>query len=72
MSRLFCLLLAAGVLPVLVGSFAGYGFYVFIIYNIIMFSLLAIDHIITPNREQFEITRECEDKFSMLPLMNSG
>lgn len=65
MSKLFCLLLAAGAVPVLVGSFAGYGFYVFIIYNIIMFSLLAVDCIITPNRSKFEITRECEDKFSM-------
>lgn len=65
MSKLFCLLLAAGVLPVLIGSFAGYGFYVFLIYNIILFSLLAADHIITPRKNQFEVDRECEDKFSM-------
>jgi uncharacterized protein (DUF58 family) len=65
MSRLFCILLAAGVVPVLIGALVGAGFHAFLFYNMVIFTLLLVDFLVTPGKKLVEVTRECEDKFSM-------
>ena len=64
-SKRFLALLVLGIVPVIVASFVGLEFYVFLAYNIIMFSLLIIDYKVTPGKKLLEIERVCTDKLSM-------
>lgn len=64
-SKRFLALLVLGIVPVIIASFVGFEFYVFLAYNIIMFSLLIIDSIVTPSKKLLEIERVCTDKLSM-------
>lgn len=64
-SKLFALLVLSGIVPILVGSFIGMAFYVFAAYNVLLFLLLVIDFIITPGRKSFEVSRQCDEKFSL-------
>lgn len=64
-SKLFAMLVLLGIVPILVGSFIGMAFYVFAAYNVLLFLLLVIDFIITPGRKSFEVSRQCDEKFSL-------
>ena len=64
-SKLFSLILAIGIIPVLIGSLIGIELYVFLLYNLIAVLLLIIDYVITPGSKQFEIERICDEKLSM-------
>lgn len=64
-SKLFSLILAIGIIPVLIGSLIGIELYVFLLYNLIAVLLLIIDYVITPGSKQFEVERICDEKLSM-------
>jgi uncharacterized protein (DUF58 family) len=64
-SKFFSLLIAIGIVPLLAGIISGVEFYVFVIYNSLLFILLIIDYIITPGKKHFEIRRICDSKLSM-------
>ncbi|TYQ18310.1 UNVERIFIED_CONTAM: uncharacterized protein (DUF58 family) [Acetivibrio alkalicellulosi] len=64
-SRLFSLLILAGVVPIFIGAITGLHFYIFIIYNVFLITLLIIDHVITPKKKDFEVERICDEKLSM-------
>ncbi|MCR4435546.1 MAG: DUF58 domain-containing protein [Clostridiales bacterium] len=64
-SRLFVILVLAGVVPVLAAGMLGAAFYAFILYNGILILLLAVDWIITPGGKAFEVLRECDEKLSL-------
>lgn len=64
-SNLFAVLLFIGVVPVMAGAFMGWALYVFIIYNVLLLVLLAVDFIITPRPRALEVVRLCDDKLSL-------
>ncbi len=64
-SRLFCVLVLLGIVPVIVGSFIGVGFISFLLYNALLLILLIMDIIMTPSPKMIEPERICEDKLSM-------
>lgn len=64
-SKFFAFMAAIGVIPVLIGSFIGLGFYIFISYNILLLILLTVDLVISPRKRHFEAERLCEEKFSL-------
>ncbi|MCX7746630.1 MAG: DUF58 domain-containing protein [Clostridia bacterium] len=64
-SRLFALLVFLGVVPIYIASFFGWAVYVFIIYNALLAALLIVDFMITPGAKAFEVTRVCDEKFSL-------
>lgn len=64
-SKLFTLLVALGVLPILAGQLIDGEIYIFFIYNLLLLSLLIVDFIMTPKKNSFEISRELEEKLSL-------
>ncbi|MCX7708813.1 MAG: DUF58 domain-containing protein [Clostridia bacterium] len=64
-SRRFAGLVLLGVIPVALAALIHGALNAFIVYNIILFLLLIQDYIITPKPKELEITRVCEEKFSL-------
>ncbi len=64
-SNRFAVLFALGIIPVIIASFVGLEFYAFLMYNIIMFSLLVIDFRMTPGKKFLEVERVCYEKLSI-------
>lgn len=64
-SKLFSLIVAIGIVPVLIGSLVGIELYVFLLYNLIVILLLVVDYRITPGSKAFEVERICDEKLSM-------
>lgn len=64
-SKLFTLLAALGVIPILAGYLIAMEQVVFILYNLLLLVLLIVDHIITPKKSSIEIVREYEEKLSL-------
>lgn len=55
-SKLFSLILAIGIIPVLIGSLIGIELYVFLLYNLIAVLLLIIDYVITPEANSLKLS----------------
>lgn len=64
-SIFFAILAFIGVIPILIGSFTGGMFYIFVAYNALLLTLFAVDLIITPGPGKLEVSRRCDDKFSL-------
>lgn len=64
-SKTFSGLLVLGIIPIILGAFIGWAFYFFLLYNILLFVLLAVDHILTPGTKELEVTRLSENKLSL-------
>jgi len=64
-SKRFLALIALGIVPIIVASFVGIELYAFLIYNIIIFSLLIVDFRMTPNKKLLVVERVCGEKLSM-------
>ena len=64
-SRLFAILVLAGVIPVLAGSLIGGAFIISLAYDFILTVLLAVDLIITPSARVLEVRRDCDERFSL-------
>lgn len=64
-SKRFLALLALGIVPVIIASFVGLELYAFLIYNIIIFSLLVVDFRMTPDKKLLFVERVCREKLSM-------
>lgn len=64
-SSRFAVLFALGIIPVILASIVGLEFYAFLMYNIIMISLLVIDFRLTPGKKLLEVERVCYEKLSM-------
>ncbi|MCX7843192.1 MAG: DUF58 domain-containing protein [Clostridia bacterium] len=64
-SKRFALLVLAGVAPLVIGSLMGWAFHIFIIYNSTILLLLILDFFLTPGPRNFEVSRQCEEKFSL-------
>lgn len=54
-----------GTLLILVGYLFNISVEVFIAYNLILFSVFVLDLLITPSKNDFEVNRICEEKFSL-------
>jgi len=61
----FGVLVLLGIMPIFATGLAGWSYYVFIIYNILIFLMLIVDVIITPSVKKLEVYRECDGKFSL-------
>lgn len=64
-SKRFLALLLLGIVPVVIASFIGLELYVFLIYNIVIFSLLIVDLRMTPDKKLLFVERVCSEKLSM-------
>ncbi len=64
-SKRFALLVLCGVVPILLGSLIGGALNAFILYNIILVILLLQDFFLTPGPKKLEVSRVCEEKFSL-------
>lgn len=64
-SRRFISLILLGVIPILIGSIFGAAFHVFVLYNAVLFMLLAVDLALTPRPRFLTAERICEEKLSL-------
>lgn len=64
-SKTFALLVFAGIIPIIAGTFTGGLIYIFLFYNILLIILLTVDLILTPGPKLLEVSRECDEKFSL-------
>ncbi len=64
-SRLFIFLVFAGIIPIAVGWIFNAAFLVFVVYNAALLVLWAVDAVITPGKSCLEVSRICEERFSL-------
>lgn len=65
LSRLFLMLVIAGIIPVFAGAMLWSPLYAFLFYNIALILLLAADVLITPRKTSLEVFREYDGRFSL-------
>lgn len=64
-SRRFIILILLGIIPAALSLVPGIGPYALLIYNALLFILLAVDFSLTPSPESFEIKRVMDQKLSL-------
>jgi len=64
-SKTFAGLVMLGIVPLVVSTFFGMHFYMFIVYNALLLMLLIVDINISPSTKTIEVSRECDLKLSM-------
>jgi uncharacterized protein (DUF58 family) len=64
-SRRFIILILLGTIPAALSLIPGVGPYALLVYNAVLFILLAVDFSLTPSPESFEIKRMMDQKLSL-------
>lgn len=61
----FIILILLGIIPAAMSLVPGIGLYALLVYNVLLFILLAVDFSLTPSPESFEIRRVMDQKLSL-------